>query len=85
VKRKSDGENVLVTVYVDDKDSKHFGSEIYSGQNYVVDSTKASYSRQYKQFEKFPKEYKEVLSDLVKQEKRVNWETVVGSEYKFNA
>jgi hypothetical protein len=85
VRRYSDNELIQLTYYIDDKDPKQFGAEIYSGQNYIVGSKKASYSRNYKQLKKYPKEYYAVLADLLNQALKVDWESFEGKGKIFEA
>lgn len=73
-----------VTYYAYD-DGSHFGSEVYSGKNYVLGSTKPSYSRNYKSFKHLPKEWKPIVFDLVEKAGKVKWSTFVGKGHTFEA
>jgi len=52
-----------VTFYTDDKD-KSWGTELYTGSNYVVGSTKRSWSRNYKSWRGLPDKWKLVAQRL---------------------
>lgn len=52
------------TYYEDIEDPKKWGSELYIGSNYNVDSKKKSYSRNYKKWKNLPEKYKDLASDL---------------------
>ena len=54
------------------KNKKSKGVEIFSGKNYIVGTSAPSYSRRYN-VSKVPKIHKKVVSNLMKQHKKVKW------------
>jgi len=60
-----DGIKKNITFYKQ-KDSKKYpwGTEVYSGKNYIVGSTASSYSRNYPKWKGMPKKYIDVAKKL---------------------
>ena len=59
------GEKIMITFWENPTD-KTFGSEVYSGENYIIESTKRSYSRNYKSLHNLPKKYEGMVIELKK-------------------
>lgn len=57
--------NTTFTYYVNPKNTNEWGSELYIGKNYNVDSKKRSYSNNYKHWINMPKKYINIASDLM--------------------
>lgn len=54
----------MITYYQDPNDSQKYGMEFYQGENYIVDSTEPSWSRNYKQCKRIPSRYHLLLPEL---------------------
>lgn len=70
------GEIKRLTYYVD-RSSNEWGHELYAGKDHIKDSTKRSYSRNFREGENMPLKYKEAAEWLMRQ-----WELEFGNKYK---
>lgn len=68
------GANIVQTTVIDDntrkmitfyREGKDYGSEIYVGENYIVNSSRRSYSRNYNKLKNLPNKYKSIVQDLI--------------------
>jgi len=63
-------EIVFYTLIENGKSSK--GIEIFSGENYIVDSTKRSHSRRYN-IENLPEKYQPYIKNLIDEYNKIKW------------
>jgi hypothetical protein len=57
-------DGILVTYYVHPLKSDDWGTEIYSGENYVVGSKQRSHSRNYKHWNGLPRKWLQIAMQL---------------------
>ena len=66
-----DGIRKDITFYVNPKKKTEWGTEVYSGSNYIVGSNSPSYSRNYKHWNDIPDKYLDVALMLSKKYKKI--------------
>lgn len=59
------GKKIMVTVYSGVNDESYYGSEYYSGSNYIIDSSDRSHSRNFKFFNQLPSQLLPIVSELI--------------------
>lgn len=64
--------NEIIYYTVTDKGKKSRGVEVYSGENYIPDSSDRSYSRSYS-ISNVPSKYKSIVDELIRVHKATTW------------
>ena len=65
-----DGIKKLITFYQHPTKKSEWGTEVYSGKNYIVGSHARSYSRNYYKWKDLPKKYLDIAKKLRKIHKK---------------